>query len=211
MTKSIEQKKVRNRIQYYSCDDETPEDKTLVYAINKKKKEILLYIKWLEDDGSGDIDFVFEWFTTVNQIDWFSSLWYITSGFQYLLKEKIKSVYENADIIKIKKEWKTQINRKNSKCPIEISYNDYLFFHNKFKSIAWDKKISQRICIADFFYQKFPSEFPFDEQYPKQIAKKVINWLDKSIIPYLDKNDIKRTDEFYIEYMKWRYKSKFHQ
>lgn len=211
MSKNIEPKKVRDRIQYYSYNDEAPEDKTLVYAINKKKKEIILYIRWLEDDGSGDIDIIFEWFTAINQIEWFSPLWYITSRFQYLLKEKIQFVYEQVQTIKIKKEWETQINRRNLKCPIEIGYNDYLFFHNKFKAIAWDKKISQRICIADFFYQKFPTEFPFDEKYPKQIAKKVINWLDKSIIPYLDKNDIKRTDKFYMEYMKWRYKSKFHQ
>ena len=203
MTLKSEEKSLSEDIkEIYVYDTSSPTKKDLAYRINKNNRIIEFFPK-RERPPFFLPKIQIEGFT--NLPNDFSQLGYLKSGSAYYLN-KILSGKKVSKIL-IKKKSRNMFRKCKDSYHITLSYKHFSELNNRLSHIRNESKLDRSQSADQFFHDVYPKHFKKPKlTFKKQIAR-VVNNLDKNIIPYLDITDIDVILNFFENILKSKYKS----
>ena len=174
--------------QVYVVDVDEPENKILVYEIDKEKETIKFYPK----DSFVVKEVLLDGFKKIPPE--FSDLGYIKAGLTYYLDKKLK----NVEISKlcISKTKRSFFRKYKEKYTVVISYNDFKLLKDRLTQLNNESKAEKSLAVDEFFHTSFPRKFPKQELSARRRATKAISNLDESVIEQLTHNDISKLLDF---------------
>ncbi len=188
-----------NIIEIHSFDTEKPDEKKIVYRINKDKKQI----KFMPFEKFAVSEILIEGFGRLPLE--FSDKGYIKSGLMYYLNKKLTEQNVAVFIISRLDRSRTRSIRGDRK--LVLNYSDFSNLKKNITDISNEAKLSRSSFVNEFFYKLFPNLYKKAKSTSKKRAIKAIRNLQSDIIDDLTKQDIASFLDFFEVLLKTKYKS----
>jgi len=165
--------------------NESENTKILKYKI-LNNGDIILYIQIGYSDDKKEYKIIFNWFKSIDNIEWFKERWYITSNFWYYIWNFLSSHFIEIDFydkeVIIVKEWCTKIENEQ----LFLSYEDYLILHKKLYSYKWNLYLPNK--RHEFIYNHLNGILNFEirnEKEKKIFISKLIWDIDEWMVDFM--------------------------
>lgn len=191
----------KDRFDILAYDERTPKDKSVVFSVDKNKKEIIFTPR---ENKYTLNKIILEGFSSIP--DCFNEKGYIKAGCLYYLDKMLKD--KKVIRLIISKDKNNSFKKYFSGHKVVINYKALLDFKNQLSRIISESKIDKSNTANDFFYELFPLQFEKSIITPRQRVNKVIKNLDHSIIEYLESKDVDIILDFLEALLKTKYKSR---
>lgn len=188
----------------YVYDTREPKKKTLAYKIDKNNKIIEFFPG---KDPFITKSIIIEGFSHLPND--FSILGYIKSGATYYMNKKLLG--KKVSKVLIKRKGYNLFRKFKDGYHLSMNYGSFNYLNSRLTRIRSESKFERSQFASEYFHNIYPKYFKKPViTHKKQIAK-VVNNLDKSIIPFLEVKDIDVILDFFENILKSKYKSEVYK
>jgi len=188
-----------NIVEIYSFDDENPDDKKLVYKIDRNLK----LIKFIPYEKFVVKEVLIEGFEDLPPE--FFEKGYIKAGLMYYLNKKLTE--QNITEFIISRFDNSRIRRTRGGRKLVLNYTDFSNLKRNISDIIYEAKLDKSNFVNEFFYRLFPRLYEKVTLRSKKKALKAIRNLQTDIIGDLTKQDVVSFLDFFKVLLKTKYKS----
>lgn len=200
MAREIEIKTRGNVEKHWVYYTDKPEDRTLVFKIDKNKKIVSFYP--IYEEFADEI--IFEGFDAIPEI-FIKNQLKMKSKLLKLLNKKFRN--KNIKKFIVAKDKENKIRKYGNDYSITLNYDSLVNLKQKLTGVFKESSTDSNYVVDSFFHNIFPRHFDKPETTPKSKLNRVLKNLDEDIIEYLDHSDINKILNFVEKLLKTRHKN----